>query len=455
MGHQNYLLGLAITTARFLKSGLIHYFPVCFPVSSRLIPFLQTSASRSENAWIASKRDLLEPKQANMIPFTRTRKRRVALSLLVAAYSGNAFIIPSPSTATIGTCHATFPSNRTARRRSSGLTMIRNVDLPECVIFYGADTMLCSIDGSSFTCGSAATDGAGQVRPGVTRLLKECSEVGTPALLLTEHMRTDELRDVVMAIKDSVLNTYVQDGTLVIKSALEELTYGPDHPYYNDNDQSYLYGLHNYAPSPGFLLDAIETTAMIPKGFGGSSGFGVKQEGVDCRPPLPKHCVALVSGPNIRPTEKDDADVDVEGVAASVDGAVIQSSTVSRARCTAAKLAGLRVLYLEPEGLGTSDAEDLADAIVTGLGADDDWEVVTLDDIATPGSYWLNPPVGKDEAGNRVNLVALCDAFRQVRSGRGESAAESPTSLSTLDDKSDDSMSQDEMAKILADLDGL
>ena len=334
--------------------------------------------------------------------------------------------------------------------------MIRNVDLPECVVFYGAEAMLSSGDGSSLICGSTTSAvGACQVRPGVTRLLKECSEVGTPALLLTEHMRTVELRDVIMATKDPDLNSYVQDGTLVIKSALEECDFAPDHPYYDDDDQSHLYGLHNYAPSPGFLLDAIETTSMIPKGFGGCSGFGVKQEGVECRPPLPKHCVALVSGPDIRPTERDNGDVDVEAVAASVDGAVIQSNTVSRARCTAAKLAGMRVLFLEPEGLGTSDAEDLADAIVTGLGADDDWEIVLLDDIATPGSYWLNPPVGKDEAGNRVNLVALCDAFWQARSGRGESAAESPTSLLTLDDKSDDSMSEDEMAKILADLDGL
>ena len=390
-----------------------------------------------------------------MIP--SKRKRRVALSLLVAATPSTSFVVPLSPTTKIGTCHAIFCSNRTTRRRrrTSSLSMIRNVDLPECVIFYGAGTMLSSGDGSSFTCGSTTTTGgACQVRPGVTRLLKECSEVGTPALLLTENMHTDELRDAVMAIKDSDLNSHVQDGTLVIKSALEALSFAPDHPYYDDDDQSYLYGLNNYAPSPGFLLDAIETTAMIPRGFGGSSGFGVKQEGVECRPPLPKHCVALVSGPDIRPTEKDDAEVDVEAVAASVDGAVIQSNTVSRARCTAAKLAGMRVIYLEPGGMGTSDAEDLADAIVNGLGADDDWEVVTLDGIATPGSYWLNPPVGKDEAGNRVNLVALCDAFQQARSGRVETAAR-PSSSSTLDDKSDDSMSEDEMSEILADLDGL
>jgi hypothetical protein len=319
--------------------------------------------------------------------------------------------------------------------------MIRNIDLPECVIFYGTDTMLSKDEtASSFR----------HVRPGVIRLLKECADVGTPALLLSEHMRTEDLQNVlVSSTKDSnEFITYLQDGTLMVKSALHDCTFDSEHPYYDD--QPYLYGLYNYAPSPGFLLDAIETTAMVPRGFGGSSGFGVKQEGVERRPPLPKHCVVLVSGPDDRPTERDNANVNVEAVAASINGAVIKSNTVSRARCTAAKLAGMRVLYLEPEGLGTSDAEDLADAIVAGLGSDDDWEVVTLDDIATPGSYWLNPPVGQDEAGNIVNLVALCGAFQEVRSGQGEgNDAPSRTLSSSVN------MSEDEMEQILADLDDL
>eukprot|EP00563_Minutocellus_polymorphus_P014045 CAMPEP_0181052698 /NCGR_PEP_ID=MMETSP1070-20121207/17727_1 /TAXON_ID=265543 /ORGANISM="Minutocellus polymorphus, Strain NH13" /LENGTH=333 /DNA_ID=CAMNT_0023131805 /DNA_START=199 /DNA_END=1200 /DNA_ORIENTATION=+ len=332
--------------------------------------------------------------------------------------------------------------------------MIRNVDLPECVLFYGADSILSSSDGSSFACSSESTASC-VIRPGVTRLLTECAEVGTPALLLSEHMRTDDLSAMLLSTDDdSELSAFLQDGTLVVKSSLEECTFPLGHPYFDEQPYE-LYGLSNHAPSPGFLLDAIETIAMIPKGFGGSSGFGIKQEGVERRPPLPKHCVVLVSGPDVRPTERDD-NIDVEAVAASVDGTVIRSSTVSRARCTAAKLAGMRVLYLEPEGLGTSDAEDLADAIVTGLGSDDAWEVVTLDDIATPGSYWLNPPVGKDEAGNIVNLVALCNAFQQARSAQGERSdiPASPSSSATSGMRGDDEMSEDEMAKILADLDG-
>ena len=392
----------------------------------------------------------------------RKRRLRVAAVSFVALSSSSSSCdaFTSSTSRTFTRARKTGTSHASRRRCHRRLSMIRNIDLPECVIFYGSDSMLSSrgVDG-----GSSASSFA--VRPGVTRLLAECAEVGTPALLLTEHRRAEDLRDVLLSTttaddddgNSDGLSPFLQDGTLVVKSSLEECAFAPDHPYFDDddNDQAYLYGLNNHAPSPGFLLDAVETTAMVPLGFGGSSGFGIKQEGVERRPPLPKHCVVLVSGPDRRPTERDDT-IDVEAVAASVDGAVIKSDTVSRARCTAAKLAGMRVLYLEPEGMGTSDAEDLADAIVTGLGSDDDWEVVRLDDIATPGGYWLNPPVGKDEAGNRANLVALCNAFQQARSCGLEGADTQASSSSSANNSGgEEQMSEDEMASILADLDGL
>ena len=391
------------------------------------------------------------------------RKRRLrvaAVSFVALSPSCDAFTSSTSRTFTrvrkTGTSHNTNACHR--------LSMIRNIDLPECVIFYGSDSILLSNRGVDDGGSSASSSFA--IRPGVTRLLAECAEVGTPALLLSEHRRAEDLCDVLLSAvtnaddeDSSKISPFLQDGTLVVKSSLEGCTFAPDHPYFDDddNDQAYLYGPNNHAPSPGFLLDSVETTAMVPLGFGGSSGFGIKQEGVERRPPLPKHCVVLVSGPDRRPTERDDSSsVDVEAVAASVDGAVIKSDTVSRARCTAAKLAGMRVLYLEPEGMGTSDAEDLADAIVTGLGSDDDWEVVRLDDIATPGSYWLNPPVGKDEAGNRVNLVALCNAFQQARYCGLEGAdTQAATSSSSDSSGGEERMSEDEMASILADLDAL
>mmetsp|Transcript_12503 Transcript_12503/g.27727 ORF Transcript_12503/g.27727 Transcript_12503/m.27727 type:complete len:427 (-) Transcript_12503:99-1379(-) len=344
-----------------------------------------------------------------------------------------------------------------------GLLMIRNVDLPECVIFYGTDSILdcgsCSDDASSSSSTTAASCAA---RPGVSRLLNECREVGTPALLLTEHQRIDELQQRLSSIQNSEdITEFLEDGALSMRSSLDECVYAPSHPYYDDPDASDFYGLGNHAPSPGFILDAIESISMIPLGFGGSSGFGVKQEGVERRPPLPKHCVVLVSGPDSRPADDDDG-IDAEAIAESV-GAAIRSNTVSRARCTAGKLAGARVLYLEHMGLGTADAEDLADAIVPGLGSDDDWEVVSLDDIATPGSYWLNPPVSRDEDGNRVNLIALCSAFQDARSTNATTesssgkARDDAVSTSTKDTPiaAAEDMSEDEMARILADLDAL
>jgi hypothetical protein len=82
------------------------------------------------------------------------------------------------------------------------------------------------------------------------------------------------------------------------------------------------------------------------------------------RCPLPKHCVVFVAGPY----------------------------TTSRARCTAARLAGMRIMYIERKGIGNCDSEDLVDGVISGFGNDSTESLLTIDDIATPGSFWLNPP---------------------------------------------------------------
>ena len=33
-------------------------------------------------------------------------------------------------------------------------------------------------------------------------------------------------------------------------------------------------------------------------------------------------------------------------------------------------------------------AEDVADGFIESLGTEEDWEMVTLDDISSPGSFW-------------------------------------------------------------------
>lgn len=318
--------------------------------------------------------------------------------------------------------------------------MIRNVDLPEAVIFYGTSSLL---DAESGTAG-----------PGVVRIVSECEEVGTPALFLSEHRSLDEMRDMIASAPDgAALKKFVDKGVLTLKSSLPSdypCIFGPDHPY-AENPPEDFYGANSHAPSPGFLLDSVATTWLTPKGFGGSAGFGVKQEGVDVRPPLPKHCVVVVSGPDSRPSDTS-PDTFLEDLSQRLGGIVITSRTMSQARCTAGRLAGMRVVYLEPEGMGTTDSEDLADAIILGFGDENDWEVVSLDDIATPGSFWLNPPLSRDDDGNGVSIDALCVAFQELRE-RAPQGGQEPRGKKG--EPAQLAMDEDELQRILGDVDPL
>jgi hypothetical protein len=103
------------------------------------------------------------------------------------------------------------------------------------------------------------------------------------------------------------------------------------------------------------LWETIHAITIQPAGFGGSSGFGRKMADPE-RSPLPKHTVVFC------------ADLDV---------------------CRAARAVGMRVLCLQDN--------DLADAII------DDYYNLYLEDVATPGSFWLNPPYARDDEGNKVD----------------------------------------------------
>jgi len=144
-----------------------------------------------------------------------------------------------------------------------------------------------------------------------------------------------------------------------------------------------------------------------PKGFGGSSGFGRKAADPE-RSPLTKHCVVLCY---------------------TID------------QCRAARYAGMRVLCLTDN--------PLADAII-----DDDWESITMDDIATPGSFWLNPPHPKDDDGNAVDPDTVILAYEQnhkAQSTHSESNEEQREVYIPTQDELDD----DYLASVLADIDPL
>lgn len=110
-------------------------------------------------------------------------------------------------------------------------------------------------------------------------------------------------------------------------------------------------------------LTSVRRRARIqPTGFGGSDGFGSKPAEGE-RVPLPARCVVI----------SDDRAVTIEAMAA-----------------------GMRSLgIVEPSW--TSDDVSIMDASCDVLL--DDLVAVGIDDMATPGSFWLNPPLPRTPDG--------------------------------------------------------
>lgn len=238
------------------------------------------------------------------------------------------------------------------RRRRLQVEMVRNIDLPEAIVFYGFNAIL---DVKSY-----------KPRSGVEALLRECQEVKVAAILLLDKPR-DEL---VRGLKEKYqLQIHV--------------------------DSKYP------SPNPRTLWDAVQSTSIQPKGFGGSSGFGSKLPEPE-RNPLQKHVVVLAN---------------------TID------------QCRAARFFGARVMSLEDN--------DLADGVVG------EWSEIGIDDISTPGSYWLNPPFGpKDDVGNKVDLFEVITMYEM-----GDSAtAACRTSEEIAFDLGTDLINEETLKVILDDL---
>eukprot|EP00956_Cyclotella_meneghiniana_P027376 scaffold61142_cov57-Cyclotella_meneghiniana.AAC.13 len=135
-----------------------------------------------------------------------------------------------------------------------------------------------------------------------------------------------------------------------------------------------------------------------------------------------------------------------------------------RDRCAAARAAGCRIVYLEnldPNNLVQDDEHAISrcDAIIETYGTDnlrDLQQPISLDAISTPGDYWLNPPLPRDDSGNNVAVDDVVEWFRAER--EMESAVSGDLGYTVVDNDDDDDddddgqMSEDEMARILADL---
>ena len=94
----------------------------------------------------------------------------------------------------------------------------------------------------------------------------------------------------------------------------------------------------------------------------------------------------------------------------------------------------------------------MADAVIDSLGEPEDWDgyggVVTLMDVATPGSYWLNPPVPRDENSNAVNPRELMEAVVPAEPGP---AVQEQEELAPAED-AEEELTAEELA-VLADMD--
>lgn len=255
--------------------------------------------------------------------------------------------------------------------------MVRNIDLVEALIFYGADSIFMKRndeDANDDDSTGASETTTWLLLPGVEALVEECRRDDTAVLAIVE----DDDTDVQRRLQDlsQQFNSNSNKDTILFRSRRQTAP----------------------APNPRDLYESIQAVEIQPKGFGGSSGFGSKAPDPR-RTPLPKHCVVLCS------TED---------------------------QCRAARYMGMRVLCL------TDNA--LADAVIDD---GDFWANIYMDDIATPGSFWLNPPHPRDDEGNGVDPLLVME--RCEREGV----------VAGADTTEEDEANDDYLATILADMDPL
>ena len=314
-------------------------------------------------------------------------------------------------------------NNGSQSRHSSCLQMLRNVDLPECIIFYGADTVL----EPNWSC----TKEEAQFRPGVIRLCQECEEVGTGIIWLSEHTPSNELEQLWnIATSQQKNKKFIakQNENIVFQCSKEVLTLPLQFKDDDDNEEeeeSYGRG-YGYAPSPAALIDAISSMVIHPRGFGGSSGFASSQHIDPQRNPLPPHTVVFVS--SLSPHHFD--------------------------RCLASWYAGMRVLLIADSTYQDNDVILPADAIIDEtLGTDQDWSMTTLDDISTPGSFWLNMAQPRGQNGDRIDTFQVIQQYADQRSSQQQQQTNQDETNN--EQQNNDELDEDELAKILADLDTL
>lgn len=224
------------------------------------------------------------------------------------------------------------------------------------------------------------------------------------------------LLDLLQECQDAEINTPV----VLIRPAAKNANTDGGFTYSKDLLDKFRLVITEPAPtapsSPKSLYEAIQGLTIQPAGFGGSSGFGRKLADPE-RSPMPAHVIVFC-----------------------VDAAV----------CSAARYLGMRVLCLN------NNDNDLADGVI------DDYYNLYLEDVATPGSFWLNPPYPRDDEGDKVDPYYGDDdndhdqAAEVVGETETESENESVVEDGEGGDTQESSMSEkDRLRAILDDMDRL
>lgn len=203
--------------------------------------------------------------------------------------------------------------------------------------------------------------------------------------VLVDQCRADEAAVIMIVENEATIHNTIQHNLAFPKDTLQIVSIETTKP-----------------PNPKDLLMALEALTIQPKAFGGSSGFGRRQHLEPERHPLPQHSVVL-------------------------------THTLDQTR--AARFAGMRVVRLL---LDENEEDNLADMVVGDIVD------FCIDDIATPGSFWLNPPHCRDDWGNRVDPYEIA-------------AQQLPGETMQVNDElsGNQELSDDDLQKMLADIDPL
>ena len=277
------------------------------------------------------------------------------------------------------------------------------------------------------------------VDPGLVSLLQECHDTNTAVVVIPDD---DDDDDETMNHKEEEITTTTTTTSFSPRRPR------PSPPSYNYNHLPVPIHYHipkSYPPNPLDLYEALNDITIQPRPFGGgSASFGTRQYADPERTPLSSRTVVLCR-------------------------------TVNQTR--AARFCGMRVLCFHDNDLADailhSSSSSSYDMKVQDEEEEHDYMIdFYLDDIATPGSYWLNPPNPRDDQGNQVDvydlIVSYHDDHHDTHKKQQElvndnttmdSAITSSSSSSNEDDESekkeeedDDELNDDELQRILADL---